>query len=331
MKKLSYFMIVFLLSIVFVFMDGVKNETKVQAANVQLKVASSNTAATWYIVAAGFTKLFQDKGDQIGWNVQTSGGAVENARLVGTKQVDVGFTMHDVGNFAYNGLMQFKKKAFPNLRLLCGGNVMHYHLVTREGLGIKNVRDLKGKKIYFGTPGAASHNMNMKILDLAGYKSGVDYQGMHLSLGDAIEALKDGDIHAVGHISGVPIPGIMDLFTTKPGVFVKIDDEILISLEKEMPFWPKGMIPANSYHGQNSDVATVEIGTAVITHSDLSDDMAYTITKTIVENSKDYVSIHRACEEFNLESTLKAARASGIPFHPGTEKYLKEIGAVQER
>jgi hypothetical protein len=296
-------------------------------AETYLKVATSNTSGTWYIVGAAFTKLFQEKSPSIKWNVQSSGASVENCRLVGTRQVQVGFAMSDVAFYAYKKEREFKDRGFTNLRVLLGGNLMHYHLVTRKDSGIQNIHDLKGKKIYWGTPGSGTYMMNVTVLEAAGLKAGVDYTGVHLSLGDAVEAIKDGDIHALGHVSGVPIPGIMDLFTTKESRFIGIDDEILNHVSRNHFYWPKGVIPANSYVRQDQAAPTVECGTVVVTYSDLPDDVAYAVTKTIIENSKDYKSVHRACEDYNIINTIKSGKASGIPFHPGTEKYLKEMGA----
>jgi len=303
-------------------------EVNAKQTETHLKVATSNTSGTWYIVGAAFTKLFQEKSPSIKWNVQSSGASVENCRLVGTKQVQVGYAMSDVAYYAYKGEREFKEKGFNNLRVLLGGNIMHYHLATRKDSGIQNIQDLRGKKIYWGTPGSGTQMMNITVLEAAGLKAGVDYTGVQLSLGDAVEAIKDGDIDAIGHVSGIPIPGIMDLFTTKESRFINIDDDTLNKVAKEHFYWPKGAIPAKSYVGQNKDASTVECGTVVVTNIDLPDDVAYNIAKAIIENSKDYMSVHKACGDYNVKNTIKANKESGIPFHPGTERYLKEIGAI---
>lgn len=300
-----------------------------QAKESYIKVASSNTSGTWYIVCGAFTKLFEEKSPSIKWNVQSSGGSVENMRLVGTKQVQIGLAMTDVAYYAYKGGREFKDTKFENLRVIAGGNDMHYHLVARRDAGIKTIKDLKGKKVYWGTPGSGTRLMDETVFAAAGFKEGVDYKGMQLSLGDAVEALKDGDIDAIGHISGIPIPGIMDLFTTKDSAFVELDDELLTKINKENIYWPKGVIAANSYVGQTKDIPTLTCGTVMVTNTDVPDDVVYNITKTMVENSKSYESVHKACGEYNLKNTVRASKESGIPFHPGTEKYLKEVGALK--
>ncbi|MEW6265063.1 MAG: TAXI family TRAP transporter solute-binding subunit [Thermodesulfobacteriota bacterium] len=328
MKNWSYCLVVGILSGALILGAGYGITQAQQRDETHLKVATSNTSGTWYIVGAAFTKLFQEKYPSVKWNVQSSGASVENCRLVGTRQVQVGYAMSDVAYYAYKKEREFKARGFDNLRVLLGGNLMHYHLVTRNDSGIRNIRDLKGKKIYWGTPGSGTHLMNVTVLEAAGLKAGVDYTGVHLSLGDAVEAIKDGDIHAIGHCSGIPIPGIMDLFTTKDSRFIEIDDETLTGVSKKHFYWPKGAIPANSYAKQDKDVPTVECGTVLVTNTDLPVDIAYAITKTVIENSKDYKVVHRACEDYNIKNTIKATKESGIPFHPGTEKYLKEKGVL---
>lgn len=107
MKKLSCCAIVFILAGFWVLIAGRCDIAEAQQGKavqneVHLKVATSNTAGTWYIVGAAFTKLFQEKHPYIKWNVQSSGASVENCRLVGTNQVQVGYAMSDVAYYAYN-------------------------------------------------------------------------------------------------------------------------------------------------------------------------------------------------------------------------------------
>jgi hypothetical protein len=54
----------------------------------------------------------------------------------------------------------------------------------------------------------------------------------------------------------------------------------------------------------------------------------YAFLKNLYEHRDDIYSMHKATQkEFVLE---RIATPSSIPFHPGAEKYLKEIGAMKK-
>jgi len=64
---------------------------------------------------------------------------------------------------------------------------------------IKSVEDLKGKKVSFGSVGSTSQHLGpAQVLTDFGLKYGVDYEPVIISRNVAAEALKRGDIAAIG-------------------------------------------------------------------------------------------------------------------------------------
>ena len=55
----------------------------------------------------------------------------------------------------------------------------------------------------------------------------------------------------------------------------------------------------------------------------MSDQMAYTIVKTLFEKKAEIVAVHREADNIDLKNQ---ALGSPIPFHPGAKKYLEEKG-----
>jgi len=55
--------------------------------------------------------------------------------------------------------------------------------------------------------------------------------------------------------------------------------------------------------------------------------LVYAFLKNLWEHRKDYYAIHKSAEkEFVFENLTKGIP---VPFHPGAEKYLREIGAIK--
>jgi TRAP transporter TAXI family solute receptor len=87
------------------------------------------------------------------------------------------------------------------------------------------------------------------------------------------------------------------------------------------------VIKAGSYPGQTTDSRGFAAWNQIMATDKMSDDTAYAITKTIFENKADLVAVHKEAENINLATQTPAQ--SPAPYHPGTLKYLKEVGAVK--
>ena len=84
-------------------------------------------------------------------------------------------------------------------------------------------------------------------------------------------------------------------------------------------------IPAGTYQGQEGDVGTVAIVNFLVTHSDVSDEMAYQMTKLLFENLPELEAAHKAAKQIKLENALNGMP---VPLHPGAERYYKEKGLM---
>jgi TRAP transporter TAXI family solute receptor len=84
-------------------------------------------------------------------------------------------------------------------------------------------------------------------------------------------------------------------------------------------------IPAGTYEGQTEDVPTVAITNILVTHSDVSEETAYQMTKLLFENLDEMVAAHAAARAISAE---KGPKGLPIPLHPGAERYYKEAGLL---
>ena len=73
---------------------------------------------------------------------------------------------------------------------------------------------------------------------------------------------------------------------------------------------------------------TVDLGTSIIANKGLADDVAYLVTKTVVENKAELVKAHQAFPDFVPEDAWKPDN-NAIPLHPGAERYYRERGWIK--
>ena len=62
-----------------------------------------------------------------------------------------------------------------------------------------------------------------------------------------------------------------------------------------------------------------------MTHSEVSDDLAYEMTKQLFENLPELEAAHNAAAQIKLENAVKGMP---LPLHPGAERYYKEKGIM---
>jgi phosphonate transport system substrate-binding protein len=102
----------------------------------------------------------------------------------------------------------FKKRT--DAKLVVGFSRPEYYgsVVTLVGSGIDGVEDLKGKKVALGDVGSTSRHLSpIQVLADLGLKPGQDVQILHINRNVAVEAMKRGDVSAVG-INRTDLPGL---------------------------------------------------------------------------------------------------------------------------
>jgi TRAP transporter TAXI family solute receptor len=92
------------------------------------------------------------------------------------------------------------------------------------------------------------------------------------------------------------------------------------------PAYQSGMVPANTYEGQTSEVPTAFVQNFLVTHEGVPADTVYKMTKSMFENLDHLVAAHASAKSIRKETALVGMP---LPLHPGAEKYYREIGLIK--
>ena len=77
----------------------------------------------------------------------------------------------------------------------------------------------------------------------------------------------------------------------------------------------------------DADANTVTVRNIMIVREELPEEVVYDLTKGIYENIGDIKASHNTAEKhISLENSQIGVN---IPFHPGAEKYFREMGIIQ--
>jgi uncharacterized protein len=291
-----------------------------------LSIATGGTGGVFYPLGGGLANLLS-KLPGIQATAEVTGGSVDNLKLIGSGQSEIAFAQVDAVYDAVNGLDKFKSGKIT-LRTLMVLYPNQMHVVTVDGTGIAKVADLKGKRVSTGSPGSATEVMAFRVMEASGIDKDRDMKRERLGAAESVNALKDRKIDAFFFVGGLPTSAVTDLGAT-PGVKIKLidhDDAVVKMNAKYGNLYATSVIKAGTYPGQDKDNLNSVVWNILATGGRMTDDMAYTIVKTIFDRQPDLIAVHHEAENFSLKSQVKSN--STAPWHPGALKYFAERGVA---
>lgn len=290
----------------------------------KLSMATGGTAGTYYPFGGAMASLWSNniKGTQV--TVEATGGSIENVRLLETNAAELGLAQNDITDYAWNGT-EFFKEPVKNIR---GVAVMYPELlqwtIATES-GAKSVADLKGKRFSVGPAGSGTEANTRQVFEAAGLTYQDLARKVDLSHAEAVAGIKDRQLDGFAMTGGVPIAAVTDITTTMDMTVLPIDGDVASKLMNKYQFYVEATVPAGAYNGVDADVQTVAVQAALLAREDLDEDLVYWLTKTLVEKQADLAKAHAKGADFSKESAVKGLT---IPWHPGAERYYKEIGVL---
>lgn len=302
---------------------------------VTLAFATLSQGTAWYVYGATMAELLR-KALPPGSNVDVKpfSGGVGNAKLVARNETPIAFSFTVTNRWAYEGREAYEAK-LDNLRGLVGGLDTYYLVaVAQKKLGVASLREVKAKqlpaKLYtlpvgsIGELGARQllREYGIGYADLKAWGGGVTHVGYNV----IVDAIRDGRSDLLIAVVTPKHPSIMEITTFADVKFLQLEPERVKGLAA-LGYVPATM-PADMFKNQPEPIKTVGFPTVLITNTSLPDAVAYTITKTIVENKEALVRGHAGLAEFEPNAAWKPENV-GLPLHPGAERYYREKGWVK--
>lgn len=285
----------------------------------RLSIATGGTGGTYYPYGGALAGIINNKVENVEATAEVTGASVENARLIGNGEAQLGLLMNDVVYQAYKGENQFDKSIELRTFMEMYPNV--FHVVGLEGGKAKSISDLKGLKVSVGAPGSGTENMSNQVMDALGI-SYDELEVFRLSFSENTEALKDKVVDVGIWCVGAPTSSIMDLATTHKINIIPFTDDELNKIKEKYPYYGPSVLEASTYSGVSEEVKTPAVWNSVVVHKDMSEDLVYELAKTVFENVSDLQAVYAGAKNTTPENTIANAV---VPLHPGVIKYFKEI------
>jgi hypothetical protein len=179
---------------------------------------------------------------------------------------------------------------------------------------------LKGKRLSVGAPKSGTE-LNTRAILKAARMSYADVRKVeYLPFAESVDLMKNRQLDATLQSAGLGVASLRELSNAMGVTVVSLPKTVV---DRMGPPFFAATIPANTYKGQDKDVETAAVANYLVTHSDVSDEIVYQMTKLLFESLPELAKAHEAGKDIKLENALTGIP---IPMHPGAERYYREMG-----
>ena len=288
-----------------------------------INVLTGGTSGVYYPLGVALSEIYGKNIKDVRTQVQATKASVENLNLIQQGKGEIGFALGDSVKAAWEGNAEagFASK-LDKLRGIAAIYPNYVQIVASKESGITDFAGLKGKSLSVGAPKSGTELNARAIFGALGMSYADLSKTEYLPFGESVELIKNRQLDATLQSAGLGVASIKDLAVSVPITVVAVPAEVAEKLGA--PFMA-ATIPAGTYEGQTADVPTLAITNILVTNSDVSDELAYEMTKQLFENLDTMTAAHAAAKAIAAD---KGAKGLPIPLHPGAEKYYKEKGLL---
>jgi len=290
-----------------------------RAEATKLTLGTARPGGTYVIYGGFLARLIASQG---GLPVATreTDGPNENIVLLGEKKIDLAMTTMGIAHQAWNASAAWTKgRKFREIRALFPMYDTPFHFVVLEKSPIRSVRDMAGRKVGVGPKAGTPGTYFPLMFKAIGVQADFQFGGAAAMA----DQLIDGKIDAFAFAAGLPIDAFSMIEDERTVRFIRYSDAEIAAIRQSFPELTEALIPKATYRQLESDHKTLGTYNFFIVHKDMSDELAYRLTKTVLEHSGMIVKGHASAKETVIGNW---DRNTFLPYHPGAIKYFAEKG-----
>jgi uncharacterized protein len=258
-------------------------------------------------------------------SAQETGGSVANIRLLDENKIQLSGFAIDVAVDAVEGKKPFNKAR--KVYVLFGMYNQGFLWFAPTKSGIKSWHDLAGKKVIAGTPGGSTRVVG----GLVAHITGVDKTGSvkFLPPNAMLSALQDGTVDAgFGLMTGAkPAPWVNEAISTMDLTVFGASDDVIAKVDAMRPGLTEASFP-DGYLPKQKGITTIGEYLVMGASSNLSDDDAYNIVKTVYEHYSELGKYTPTVKGAKPE-TMVIKLPKGVSYQPGALRFFKEKGLIK--
>ncbi|MBF0363427.1 MAG: TAXI family TRAP transporter solute-binding subunit [Oligoflexia bacterium] len=262
--------------------------------------------------------------------IESTDGSVANINSVLSGKFQFALAQSDRQYQAYKGLEEWKE-AGPRkkLRSIISIYPESITIIATEASQIKEIKDIKGKKVGLGSTGSGVLANARDILKAYAINES-DFEPLYVKPLEAFKLIREGGLDAFFYTIGHPSTNIKNLtmISNVKVRFISITGTERDQLCSKYPYYTDTVIAASTYPAalNERDITSIGVLATLVTSESVDEEIVYKFTKDLFSNLaklKDSNSLYSNLSRERLFDGLSA------PIHAGALKYFKEVDMLK--
>jgi uncharacterized protein len=312
----------FLIVLVSIFILSCSKDSEASKMKNLYTFSGGPSGGTFQYYASAIATIGQMEGQKL--LARSSGGSIENIRLVNSQKADFAVAYSGHIYAGAKGRLKNDGKNYEDVLVMAYLYGAPAQLVVKAHDGINSPLDLEGKRVGVGNAGSgAAANAEIYFTSL-GLWDKMDRE--FLGYRNAATAMQNGQLDAFWVFTGYPSASILEVAMQAN---IKLLDTYAageaVGLFQNNPFFTPVTVPANTYKGQSTDIASFQDGALLVANSKVTDEVVHQILTAMYspEGLEYLVSVHNSARSMSIETGLKGVVT---PIHPGALTFWQKKG-----
>lgn len=298
-----------------------------QAQQQFVTIGTGGVTGVYYSAGGAICRLVnmnrRDHG--IRCSVESTGGSVHNLNTLRSAELDFAVAQSDWQYHAYNGTSSFENAGpHEELRAVFSLHPEPFTVLTRKEAGVEKFEDLKGKRFNIGNPGSGTRASLNQLLEAMGWTPSEFSLAAELRPDEHGAALCDNRIDGFFYGVGHPSANIQDPTTTCGAKLVPLTGDAVDTLIEERSYYAEAEIPGGLYANNPDPTPTYGVLATIVTSTEVSDEVVYTLVKAVFDNFESFKKLHPAFAYLEPEDMVHNGHSA--PLHDGAVRYYEEQG-----
>lgn len=262
-------------------------------------------------------------------SLESTGGSIYNLRELKEGNFDLVFAQSDWQYHAYNGTSTFESDgANPQLRAVFALEADPLALIVKSDSEIKGFADLENRTVSFGYARSLQHRIINDLLAAKGWDDSNFKRVRRMSDTKQVGELCADKVEAILLLTSSLTDYLRDLDDNCSLRLVPIDVPEIGEIIAEKPYYRTGQILKGLHLDSKENVKSFGLGATFVAMESTSPKAIYHVVKEIVENFKDFQSLHPSLKDLSKKELPYAGLSA--PLHPGAIRYYKEARLLKK-
>src|SRR5688572_9270335 len=282
------------------------------AANAQTNVnmATATPGGGFPLFGDNAAAVINETDKSLNVTTHNTKGSAENIVLLEQGKMDIALVAGEPAYEAFAGI----GRAPTNLKIISAIYSNPGMFAVKGDSSAKELRDLVGKPIAWGTRASGLTLLGRYVTDGLGLDRDKDFQPHYLEkAGDGPVMVADGRVAALWG-GGIGWPGFTAIMKAG-GRFIGLTPDEVAKVSAKHNFLKPITVPAGAYEGQKEPVNSVGSWSYILARTDLPDDVAYHLAKALHQGHVALVQRLAQGRETTPQNT-KMAAPKATDIHP---------------